>query len=104
MNSLNENTLLGFLMVVKIALPNILKITIDFSEFQQQMKNKPLTKQQRSDIIDAWTLTNVLCAYLTDKKELTGHFTEKFDPLIRCGEIYRLLSRVVEKIDDSDLK
>lgn len=68
------------------------------------MKNKPLTKKQRSDLISAWSGMNCLCAYLKDYKSHPENFGNKFDPHVYARDIYKLLDSVVIKIDDSDLK
>ena len=67
------------------------------------MKNKPLTKKQRKDLIDAWASLNILCAYYGDVKNGTLNFTDKFDPHEETRRIYRLIDSVIIKIDDSDL-
>lgn len=67
------------------------------------MKNKPLTKKQRADLISAWAGMNTLCAYLKDYKELPKNFSDKFDVHAHAKDIYKLLDSVVIKIDDSDL-
>lgn len=67
------------------------------------MKNKPLTKKQRSDLLDAWSELNVLCAYYKDKKESTHFFTENYDPQEKVKEIYKLIDSIINTIDDSDL-
>lgn len=65
--------------------------------------NKPLTKKQRKDLIDAWASLNILCVYYEDVKNGTLKFTDKFNPHDKVREIYRLIDSVVIKIDDSDL-
>ena len=67
------------------------------------MKNKPLTKKQRTDLISAWTGMNCLCAYLKDYKKKPENFGDKFDIHTYSRDIYKLLDSVIINIDDSDL-
>jgi hypothetical protein len=67
------------------------------------MKNKPLTKKQRKDLIDAWAGMNSLCAYLKDYKTKPENFGVKFDPHSYAKDIYELLDSVIKNVDDSDL-
>lgn len=67
------------------------------------MKNKPLTKKQRKDLISAWADMNTLCAYLEDVEKGTNLFTPKFNPRDKASKIYKLLEGVIIDIDDSDL-
>lgn len=68
------------------------------------MKNKPLTKKQRKDLISAWAGMNCLCAYLEDYKTNPEIFSDKFDPHAYARNIYKLLDSVIVNVDDSDLK
>ena len=67
------------------------------------MKNKPLTKKQRKDLISAWAGMNVLCCYLKDYKTKPENFSDKFDPHAYARDIYKLLDSVIINVDDSDL-
>jgi len=67
-------------------------------------KNKPLTKKQRKDLIDAWAGMNCLCSYLKDYKTKPENFGDKFDPHTYARDIYKLLDSVIINVDDSDLK
>ena len=67
------------------------------------MKNKPLTKKQRKDLIDAWAGMNSLCAYLKDYKTMPENFKDKFDAHSYARDIYKILDSVVNNVDDSDL-
>ena len=67
------------------------------------MKNKPLTKKQRKDLISAWAGMNCLCAYLKDHKTKPKNLGEWFDAHTYARDIYKLLDSVVIKINDSDL-
>ena len=67
------------------------------------MKNKPLTKKQRTDLISAWAGVNCLCAYLKDYKTNPENFGDKFDLHTYASDIYKLLDSVIINVDDSDL-
>lgn len=67
------------------------------------MKNKPLTKKQRKDLIDAWAGMNCLCSYLKNYKTMPENFEVKFDLHTYARDIYKLLDSVIKNTDDSDL-
>jgi len=67
------------------------------------MKNKPLTKKQRKDLISAWAGMNCLCAYLKDYKTMPKNFKDKFDAHSYARDIHKLLDSVINNVDDSDL-
>ena len=67
------------------------------------MKNKPLTKKQRSDLISAWAGMNVLCMYLKDYKTKPENVADKFDAHSYARDVYKLLDSVIVHVDDSDL-
>lgn len=67
------------------------------------MKNKPLTKKQRKDLISAWAKMHILCSYFRDKEEGTNFFTEKlFNPRAKANEIYKLLDGLMVNIHGTD--
>lgn len=68
------------------------------------MKNKPLTKKQRTDLISAWTGMNCSRAYLKDCKTKPENFNYNFDAHTYARDIYKLLDSVIINVDDSDLK
>lgn len=63
------------------------------------MKNKPLTKQQRRNLIDAWVEVNCLHSYLVRPKD----YTKKYDPVKVTKEIFQLLDTVVASMKEDDL-
>ena len=63
------------------------------------MKNKPLTKKQRRNLIDAWATLNSLCCYLANKEG----YTDKYNPLKQGKKIFRLLDSVVTPMYEDDL-
>jgi hypothetical protein len=67
------------------------------------MKNKPLTKKQRKDLIDAWAGMHSLCVYLKDYKTKPENFGVNFDLHSYAKDIYKLLDSVIINVDDSDL-
>lgn len=67
------------------------------------MKNKPLTKKQRKDLISAWVGMNCLCAYLKDYKTMPKNFKDKFDAHSYAKDIHKRLDSVILNVDDFDL-
>lgn len=63
------------------------------------MKNKPLTKQQRRNLIDAWAAVNCLHSYLQNPK----YYSKKYNPSKVTKEIFQLLDTVVAPMKEDDL-
>jgi hypothetical protein len=61
--------------------------------------NKPLTKKERSNLIDAWVKMNCFCAYFENPR----HYTEKYKPKEVAREIWKHLDLVVANLYDEDL-
>ena len=62
-------------------------------------KNKPLTKKQRLNLIDAWAITNCLCAYLRNSPS----YTNKYCAADEAKKIYQKLDSVVATMYEDDL-
>jgi len=64
------------------------------------VKNKPLTKKQVNDLIDAWAGMNNLAVYLKDMKEHPENFAKDMDLYGLAHDIYKKLDSIVSKLPD----
>lgn len=63
------------------------------------MKNKPLTKKQRRNLIDAWAILNCLCSYLRNNEG----YTDKYNAFEQGKKAWKKLDSVVTPLYDDDL-
>lgn len=68
------------------------------------MKNKPLTKKQRKDLVDAYVSLNIVNVhFFRQKNGQVSPIDTSFDPHTETRRIYKLLEGIIIDIDDSDL-
>lgn len=63
------------------------------------IKNEPLSKIERRNLIDAWAKLNSLCGFL----ETPQHYTKKYNALKEARKIWKKLDSVVSKLHEDDL-